>query len=745
MRKFYLASFFTSLFILLLGTGVRAQVSLEQDFEGTNTLTYVTDPATTYNVSNDVWDIVASVGSINPSATGGTMFWGGRDVDNPNGGMSGKNTLTFEVNDICDVTSPMFTFEYNVFEFDGGDDFGYTLVLDGVAEADVILVDGVNGGGASSAGWETASIPVPASTENVSLIIFADQDGAADYFGIDNVIFSGGGSLGGCLAACGITSLGPTATTICASTNNAPNTDTYAVSVNYAGMDAAAVVGLNVGGTPASSFDISNGNDPANDADGILVITSPDLIEGTSFEVTLTGGTCDLSVAGSVDANACEDECGITFAGLRIICETLSAADNTDMIIIEIDYNGVEPGASISGIGLTTSGDDPAVVPDGTVVLSGAVEGQTYFVSITGGSCTSSPVTFPVPVPSDICTPSALVINEVLADPGTTNPANDANGDGTLDSGQDEFIELFNTGTDPIDMTGIFVIETGANTPRYTFDAGFMLPGRTAFVIFGGGTASVPNCLSGIANGFLGLNNDSETVSVRNATGQTIAQMSYTSGPDDESLALNPDGDLASGYVAHTTIANPTGAPLTHSACLENDDPQFALPIELLRFTATAAAKSVTLDWATANEVANDRFVIERSQNASQWSPIGTVRAGGRSAADYAFTDEQPLDGRTFYRLRQIDLDGSFALYGPVQVVFTAAELSVFPNPAGNELRFNRQLEAATVTLLEGTGRTLRNVTVANGRLDVSSLRPGIYLIRVEQGNTVETLRFVKQ
>ena len=60
-------------------------------------------------------------------------------------------------------------------------------------------------------------------------------------------------------------------------------------------------------------------------------------------------------------------------------------------------------------------------------------------------------------VPADFCTPSALVINEVLADPGSVN---DANGDGFFESAEDEFVELFNKGPDPIDVSG-YTIEEG--------------------------------------------------------------------------------------------------------------------------------------------------------------------------------------------------------------------------------------------------------------------------------------------
>lgn len=741
MQQRYSAFLLTSLFVLLLGTCARAQVNLVQDFEGTNDLTYTTNPAP-YTVGEDVWNIVAGVGSIMPSGTGGTMFWGGRDIENDNGGQAGRNVLTFDVTQICAVTSPEFSFEYNVFGFDGGDDFGYTLILDGTAQADVLLIDG-GIGGISTTGWENAAVTVPEGTINATLIIFADQNGGADYFGLDNVVFSGGGSQGGCGSICGITAFGDGLTETCTGFDNNAD-DGVIVSFDYTGFDAGALLGVMVDGATVAFT--NSGADPTSDDGGTIVITSPALTEDTDYEITLTGGNCSYSVAGSIAAGSCVSVCDLSVAfpaDVTATCVDFTSADNADAIMVEIDYSGFEPGIVVLAPGLTVSGDDPASDPDGTVVVTGLVEGGNYVISISGGDCTGGDaITIPVAVPSNFCTPSAIVINEVLADPGSVN---DANNDGTFDGSDDEFIEIFNTGTDDIDVSG-WTISEGAGV-RYTFPSGYILPGRNAFVLFGGGTPNVP-CLNDVADTpFIGLNNGGDVVILKTALGLTVAQMSYgAEGNNDQSVALNPDGDVASGYVLHTTIDNPTGAPLTQSACLENDNPQFSLPIELLNFSATPFEKSVHLNWATDNEISNDRFVIERSFAGSQWIQLAMVEASGQTADEYTFVDEAPVDGQNIYRLRQIDLDGSYAIYGPAVADFSAATLGVHPNPAGDVLRFNRDLSAADEVILhDGSGRVLSQLNLNNGTANVSNLQPGIYVLRVREGNRMETVRFVKK
>lgn len=754
MRKFYPAFLLASLLVAFPGTSGRAQVLLEQDFEGTNTLPFTTDPAP-YTVGDDVWNVVASVGSISPSATGGTMFWGGRDLDNPNGGNPDKHTLTFAANQICSVTTPTFTFEYHVDGYDSGDDFGYTLVLDGVAEPDVVLIDGGTGG-VSSIGWQTATVTVPEGTINAQLIIFAEQNGGSDYFGVDNVAFSGGGTQGGCGSVCGITNFGPALVT-CLTESTDPSVDEFVFEILYLGSDDDVTLLVEAGATTAAS-DVTatttiGGDDPTTQSDGVVTFTSTAgaFVEGDEVRITLSDGdNCNFVVSINTTENQCSNPCGISLdpADIRFYCEGFTTGN--DGVAASLPFTGgPEPGFTVTATnGATISGGDPATASAGVVVLANVVEGGFYQATFGGGGCATQ--TFPLVVPTNLCNEPAIVINEVLADPSVPgdadNLANDVNNDGSADSG-DEFVELYNVTDAPVDMSG-YTLEDDAGV-FYTFPVGTTLPARTGYLVVAVPSGVTTGCginSSDIRSGFIGLNNAGDLVALRRPDGALEHNMSYgAEGGNGESLALVPDGELTGGYVPHTSIANPTGAPLRSSPCLENDDPQFTLPVELLSFTATAGPKTVTLNWATANEVANDRFVVERSRNAARWEQIGTVRATGRSGADYTFTDELPLDGRSYYRLRQIDLDGSFVLYDPVTVQFTAASLSVYPNPATAELRFNRQLAGATISLLGSTGRTLRDVTVTNGRLDVSTLRPGIYLVRVEQDGSVETVRFVKQ
>jgi hypothetical protein len=109
----------------------------------------------------------------------------------------------------------------------------------------------------------------------------------------------------------------------------------------------------------------------------------------------------------------------------------------------------------------------------------------------------------------------------------------------------------------------------------------------------------------------------------------------------------------------------------TDDACpLANDMSTFItvfscvfLPVELLEFDAVPNDGAVKVMWATGSELGSAYFVVERSGDGETFTPIGEVAAAGESSSliRYHFVDDQPLFGTSYYRLRQVDQDGSTA------------------------------------------------------------------------------------
>ncbi|NUO03167.1 MAG: T9SS type A sorting domain-containing protein [Saprospiraceae bacterium] len=180
-----------------------------------------------------------------------------------------------------------------------------------------------------------------------------------------------------------------------------------------------------------------------------------------------------------------------------------------------------------------------------------------------------------------------------------------------------------------------------------------------------------------------------------------------------------------------------------------------ALPIELLAFTATLNGTAVELKWSTASELDNAFFDIERSANGRDFARIGKVAGAGTSQVqlNYAFTDERPLTGQSYYRLRQEDTNGDFS-YSPVRVVQinkSSADLRVFPNPVSNELNLiaNRLIEPGDrFEIVDYTGRRVMHLSAAeaaNAPVNLSALPAGTYVARLHTASGTVSTPFVKQ
>jgi len=161
-----------------------------------------------------------------------------------------------------------------------------------------------------------------------------------------------------------------------------------------------------------------------------------------------------------------------------------------------------------------------------------------------------------------------VIINEVFPAPNLALDDGDANGDGEVDGMEDEFVELLNISSAPVDMSG-FTVEDSAMT-RHTFPEGTILQPGKALVLFGGGDPSAFSSLGGalkaVAQHGLGLNNSGDTVTLRDKAGNVLDTMSY--GPNNRrSLVRERDGDPDAPFVPHPDV--------THSAGLKQDGQPF--------------------------------------------------------------------------------------------------------------------------------------------------------------------------
>lgn len=180
------------------------------------------------------------------------------------------------------------------------------------------------------------------------------------------------------------------------------------------------------------------------------------------------------------------------------------------------------------------------------------------------------------------------------------------------------------------------------------------------------------------------------------------------------------------------------------------------LPVTLTSFTVTPKGAYNQLAFATATELNNDYFEIQRSANGKDWQPIGNIKGAGTTeqARNYQFTDRSPLAGLNYYRLKQVDFDGAFE-YSPIVATRTIDTKGgihlLYPNPVDSELQLHYNGSAQRVRILSANGQTISEIPLydqeGKARVPVQSLSEGLYqlLLLDESGQIMDAVQFVKE
>lgn len=194
------------------------------------------------------------------------------------------------------------------------------------------------------------------------------------------------------------------------------------------------------------------------------------------------------------------------------------------------------------------------------------------------------------------------------------------------------------------------------------------------------------------------------------------------------------------------------------------------LPVKLLSFTGKSVKKDVLLEWATATEVNNNGFEVQRSIDGKHFETIGFVKGNGNtsSAVNYSYTDinafstQQLSSSATpplYYRLKQLDRNGTASLshiviINSVEESTPGISFAVYPNPFSDKLTIDMNMmpgEHARLQLVDIQGRAIRQLDLtsdaATGYLslsDLNDIKEGIYFLSVETALDRKTIKLVK-
>lgn len=188
-------------------------------------------------------------------------------------------------------------------------------------------------------------------------------------------------------------------------------------------------------------------------------------------------------------------------------------------------------------------------------------------------------------------------------------------------------------------------------------------------------------------------------------------------------------------------------------------DCEVVLPIELLRFSGQPEGDQVRLLWETATEVNNDYMAVEHSTDGVSFREIGRVRGAGTTdvAQQYQFLDRSPQTGNNYYRLRQVDFDGTTTYHQVIVVELTERirslpMLRLYPTAITDRVRIELGFEPGrdvSYRIYTITGEIVQsgqiNVGIRQLELPVGHLAAGAYIFRLINGSERYSSRFFRQ
>ena len=209
-------------------------------------------------------------------------------------------------------------------------------------------------------------------------------------------------------------------------------------------------------------------------------------------------------------------------------------------------------------------------------------------------------------------------------------------------------------------------------------------------------------------------------------------------------------GNTTEGTVV-TSTAVTSFSPFTLASTNTNNP----LPISLLNFNAVLNSGIVNIDWGTETEINNDYFIVEKSTDNINYTFVDKVDGAGNSnqIIDYSTIDKNPYNGISYYRLKQIDLDGNFRYYNPVAInynILSDVEYKLYPNP----IAIGKQLfiEGSEITeninlyLVDIKGNYINAGFSYNQNkiiLDTKTLEKGIYFVIIETQEKLYREKFI--
>ncbi len=169
------------------------------------------------------------------------------------------------------------------------------------------------------------------------------------------------------------------------------------------------------------------------------------------------------------------------------------------------------------------------------------------------------------------------------------------------------------------------------------------------------------------------------------------------------------------------------------------------LPVEFLYFEAAAEHDAVLLNWATATEINNEYFTVEKSRDGIDFHEVTRIEGAGNSeeVKKYLVVDGSPYHGISYYRIKQTDYDGKFE-YSDMEIVDfkSGSGIKLFPNPFSEQITIKcpNLLSDGTIIIKNTKGQTVKildHINTKNIEINRDYLPAGLYFLQLKAGSTM--------
>ncbi len=186
---------------------------------------------------------------------------------------------------------------------------------------------------------------------------------------------------------------------------------------------------------------------------------------------------------------------------------------------------------------------------------------------------------------------------------------------------------------------------------------------------------------------------------------------------------------------------------------IESDLTDFALaalPVELVSFEGKKENNRNILQWETATEFNNDKFIIERSRDGIHFEALGDVLGSGTStfSSSYEYIDNSPINGINYYRLKQVDFDGQYTKSHSVMIENkNTVTIHLYPTIVTHSVQVDLLADEAVATFFNTNGVMVFQQQIANGAnlIDLSSIVSGAYYVAIQTPYETVTEKLIKQ